>query len=179
MIDSSSDVLSKNTTLDHDIYGVENNRREYALKWLEKLKYSPKDNTKISSFPSDDTETFIYGRNDFLEYYCVLPTFESLFKAVRETQELEEEIFARIVLDFGKIEKVKSVYVQKYLDELQIYIPLTIEYYDSDLMKTLLYKEYNIRKKHADIVFEFFYPPVGTSDKGAFIHPLASCIYSR
>jgi hypothetical protein len=82
-------------------------------------------------------------------------------------------------LDFSKIEKVKSIYVQKYREELQIQILLAITNFDSSLMDVLLDKEYDIRKRYSGIIFEFFYPPAGISYKDDFIHPHAQCIYSK
>ena len=101
------------------------------------------------------------------------------FKKEREPRELEQEALLAIAGEFSKVEKVKSIYVQKYREELQIQILLSITQYDSHLMDTLLDIEYDIRKRYPEIVFEFFYPPAGISDKKDFIHPEAQCIYAR
>jgi len=100
-------------------------------------------------------------------------------KREKELKELEQEAFLAIVSKFSQIEKVHSIYVQKYREELQIQILLSITQYDNDLMDGLLDIEYDIRKRYPEIVFEFFYPPAGISEKKDFIHPSAYCIYSK
>ncbi len=96
-----------------------------------------------------------------------------------DLQKLEQEALLSIRNKFSKIEKVKSIYVQKFREEIQIYILLSIEKYDGELMDRLLDIEYEIRKMYPEIVFEFFYPPVGVVDKKDFIHPSAQCIYTK
>jgi len=112
------------------------------------------------------------------EFYTLI-NIRPWFKKEREPRELEQEALLAIAGEFSKVEKVKSIYVQKYREELQIQILLSITQYDSDLMDTLLDIEYDIRKRYPEIVFEFFYPPAGISDKKDFIHPEAQCIYAR
>lgn len=85
----------------------------------------------------------------------------------------------KIMRKFSKVEKVKSIYVQRYRKELQILILLSISHYDFALMDTLLDIEYDIRKRYPKIVFEFFYPPVGVLHEEDFIHPQAQCIYAK
>lgn len=64
-------------------------------------------------------------------------------------------------IDFNElINKIKSIYIQKYKGEIQIYILLSITDYNDDLMDALLDIEYNIRKKFPELVFEFFYIPI-------------------
>ena len=92
---------------------------------------------------------------------------------------LEKEVFLAITTKFSQIEKVQSIYIQKYREELQIFILLSISTYNYELMDFLLDIEYDIRKRYPEIVFEFFYPPAGISKKEDFIHPRAQCIYSR
>lgn len=101
------------------------------------------------------------------------------FKKELEPRELEQEALFNIVSNFSEVEKVKSIYIQRYREEVQIQILLSVTQYDSDLMDTLLDIEYDIRKKYPEIVFEFFYPPAGISDKKDFIHPQAQCMYAR
>jgi len=115
---------------------------------------------------------------DYKELYDFITT-GLWFKKEREPGDLEQEALLSIAREFSKIEKVRSIYVQTYREELQVYILLTITQYDSELTDTLLDIEYDIRKRYQEIVFEFFYPPVGMSDKKDFIHPQAQCIYAR
>lgn len=97
----------------------------------------------------------------------------------KEPWEVEQEAFFAIAREFSQIEKVQSIYVQKYREEVQIQILLSVTQYDNELMDNLLDIEYDIRKRYTEIVFEFFYPPAGISDKKDFVHPQAYCIYSR
>lgn len=109
----------------------------------------------------------------------ILNTIKFGFEKKQEPKELEQEALLSVVSNFSEVEKVKSIYLQRYREEIQIYVLLFISQYDSDLMDTLLDIEYNIRKKYPQLVFEFFYPPARISEKKDFIHPQAQCIYAR
>jgi hypothetical protein len=111
------------------------------------------------------------------EYY--LYSIEPFLKYEQERQKLEQLALSIIVQKFRKIEKVKSIYVQRYREELQIFVLLLGNKYDANLMDDLLDIEYEIRKMFPDIVFQFFYPPASISEKEDFIHPQAKCIYMR
>jgi hypothetical protein len=104
---------------------------------------------------------------------------QSYFKQEQKPEELEQQALFYIVHKFSKIERVKSIYVQRYRRELQIFVLLLVDKYDADLMDKLLDIEYEIRKMFPDIVFQFFYPPAGISEKKDFIHPQAECIYKN
>ena len=113
------------------------------------------------------------------ELYSIVDTTRLWTEREKHPEELEQEVLLAIVSKFSQIEKVRSIYVQKYRQELQIFILLAVSTYDYELTYNLLDIEYDIRKKYSDIYFEFFYPPVGISDKEDFIHPRAYCVYSR
>lgn len=117
-------------------------------------------------------------RNDY-NNFCLFNPIRSLFKSEPEPKKLEQEALFSIAMEFSKVEKVKSIYFQKYRDEIQIYIILSISQYDSSLMDILLDIEYDIRKRYTDIVFEFSYPPATISEEKDFIHPHAQRIYAR
>lgn len=106
-------------------------------------------------------------------------TIESLLGIEYESHESEQRALFDIFMNFRNIEKIKSIYVQKYREELQIYSLLSITQHDRKLMHLLFDIEYDIRKKYSEIVFQFFYPPAGISEKEDFIHPQARCIYAR
>lgn len=116
---------------------------------------------------------------NYQEFYNISDILRPWFKREKEPKELEQEALLAIASEFSQIEKVQSIYIQKYREELQIQILLSIAQYESDLMDILLDIEYDIRKRYPEIVFEFFYPPAGISRKEDFIHPRAQCIYSR
>lgn len=148
--------------------GIEEGRQFiYSLLW--EVFYYPEQEaaTETLDVRIDDKNLYAFMR------------IKPWFKKELEPKELEQEVLFSIVRNFSKVEKVKSIYVQRYREEIQIYVLLFISQYDSDLMDILLDIEYSIRKKYPEIVFEFFYPPVGISDKKDFIHPQAQCIYAR
>jgi hypothetical protein len=68
-------------------------------------------------------------------------------------------VLSIIVQKFRKIEKVKSIYVQRYRGELRIFVFLSGAKYDANLMDELLDIEYEIRKMFPENVFQFFYLP--------------------
>ncbi|MDY6833449.1 MAG: hypothetical protein SVY53_01435 [Chloroflexota bacterium] len=92
---------------------------------------------------------------------------------------LEQESLLDIAISFDKIDKVRAIYVQKYRSEMQVQILLALDHYDDDLMDALLDVEYDIRKQHVKVVFEFLYHPVGRVATDDFIHPQARCIYTK
>jgi len=118
-------------------------------------------------------------KSDYREFYGLGNIIRPWVEEEKEPWELEQEAFLAIAREFSQIEKVQSIYVQKYREEVQIQILLSVTQYDNELMDTLLDIEYDIRKRYTEIVFEFFYPPAGISEKRDFIHPQAYCIYSR
>jgi len=128
----------------------------------------------IASWFKKEWEIREPGRGVFVSTARVAQTTAS--GRLRQT-ELEQEALLSIAREFSKVEKVKSIYVQRYREELQVQILLSINQYDGDLMDVLLDLEYGIRKRYPDMVFEFFYPPAGVSEKKDFIHPQAQCIY--
>lgn len=131
---------------------------------------------KIFRYPREKEKT--YPLEIPTEFYIPSPIMPVVEQA-KNPQELEQEAFFLISRKFSKIEEVKSIYVQRYREELQIQVLLSIDHYDGDLMDTLLDIEYDIRKMFPEIVFEFFYLPAGISEKRDFIHPEAECIYMR
>jgi hypothetical protein len=96
-----------------------------------------------------------------------------------DRHKLEQLALYTISQNFKKIEKVKSIYVQRYREELQLFVLLLEDKYDFDLRDKLLDIEYEIRKMFPDIVFQFFYLPASISEKEDFIHPQAECIYMK
>lgn len=111
--------------------------------------------------------------------YGILSAIRPYYKIEKDPKELEQSALIDILASFSKIEKVKSIYFQRYRDEIQVYVLISVEHYDSKLMDTLLDAEYEIRKKYIQLIFEFFYPPAGLSEKEDFIHPKAQCIFAR
>jgi len=141
---------------------------------------------KIFRYPREEEKTYpLEIPTGFYIPSTIIPVVEK----EKSSQELEQEALFFISEKFSKIEKVKSIYVQRYREELQIQVLLSTNQYEDDLMDTLLDIEYDIRKMFPEIVFEFFYPPaglpaeasaqVGISEKKDFIHPQAECIYMR
>ena len=104
---------------------------------------------------------------------------EVFYETVSTPFEIEKKALLEIVNRFSRIEEVKSIYVQHYQDEICVYVLLSINRYNEKLMDQLLDEEYAVRKKYSQLVFEFFYPPVGFLEKGDFIHPKAQCIYMK
>jgi hypothetical protein len=90
----------------------------------------------------------------------------------------KKALFLEVRNIFSKIEQVEAIYIQGYREEIQIRVLLSINQYDDDLMNVLLDREYDLRKKYADTVFDFFYIP-GEVNRRTFIHPRATCIYTR
>jgi hypothetical protein len=129
-----------------------------------------------SIFPLSKTRT-----KEIRSYYDNLEAILSLMSYIMELEkeDLEQAALLRIAANYAKIRKVKSIYAQKFREEIQVYILITSDRYDGSLMDQLLDIEYEIRKIYSSLIFEFFYPPVFISDKTDFIHPQAQCIFAR
>lgn len=147
--------------------------------WESETTTETIEEREIVRFISRLYQKFLYNTTEIpMEFYIpstIIPTVEH----AKNPQELEQSALSTISTKFSKIEKVKSIYVQRYREEFQIHVLLSINQYDDDLMDTLLDIEYDIRKMFPEMVFEFFYPPAGISEKKDFIHPQAECIYMR
>jgi len=94
-------------------------------------------------------------------------------------ESLKKEALFCVAYDFGKMKKIKSIYYQEYENEIQVIILLNVEKYDDALMDSLLDIEYSIRKRYADLIFQFSYPLASFASKADFIHPKAICIWKR
>jgi len=165
---SSKEVLSR--LEEKEIEEVERGRQFiYNFLRYEILRYPEQEVLTQTS----DVQTY------YKDFYDAFISIKSRLKERREPRELGQEALFSIVSKFSAVEKVKSIYVQRYKEEIQIYVLLSVAQYESDLMDTLFDIEYSIRKKYPELVFEFFYPPTGISDKKDFIHPQAQCIYAR
>lgn len=171
---------------------------EQAPYWLENIREADFQEPSASQFTSwvlhslssyrreelstVDFETESHARiiyryiNVFLQ---LKEEFESVEVDLRDRDQLEQQALATIGSEFSQFEEVKSIYVQRFRDQLQIRIPLSIESYDFDLMRSLLETEYEIREAYSEFVFDFSYPPVGNSDEHDCIHPMAQCIYIK
>lgn len=118
----------------------------------------------------------------FKRDYEILPiAYSYLYSFTRkgEQKELELHALLDVVTSFKEFKEVKSIYCQKYREEIQIYILLLIDKYDEDLFDKLIRTEYKVRKRHQNLIFEFFYLPAGIIKKEDFIHPKAQCIFAR
>lgn len=132
---------------------------------------------KILLNPLQETETQTSSIEVNYGYIYHFTTLTYSIKKKRDLIELEHEALLNVAMEFSRIEKVKSIYFQRYRGEIQVHILLSITQYESDLMDNLLDIEYDIRKRYPELTFEFFYPPAGISEKKDFIHPKAQCIY--
>jgi hypothetical protein len=128
--------------------------------------------TYVVYIPESETETITIDEEDIY----LIP---SLFWATQKARDLERLALYEIAKKFRRVKEVKSIYVQRYGEELQIFVLVSVEKYNDDLMDKLLDMEYDIRKMFPELVFEFFYPPARVSEKKDFIHPQAECIFSR
>ncbi|MEM3793543.1 MAG: hypothetical protein QXS76_01405 [Candidatus Bathyarchaeia archaeon] len=95
----------------------------------------------------------------------------------------QKDLLNHMLLDvsatFCRVPEVRAIYFQQYMGEIQFFVLLSIDRYDSQLMDRLIELEYGIRLKYSQTVFEFFYPPAGSSPDRDFIHPAARCIFMR
>jgi hypothetical protein len=142
--------------------------QQLKIKNRHDIFHYERSETTTQTMEERESEQFIYSW---------LLTIKPLFEQEQKPEELKQQALSLIVRKFSKIKKVKSIYVQRYRGELQIFVLLLGNRYDADLMDHLLDIEYEIRKMFPDIVFQFFYPPAGISEKKDFIHPQAECIY--
>jgi hypothetical protein len=147
------------------------------LPFKELLSLVKKNRVKESSdyvvyIPESETQTINIDEEDIY----LIP---SMLWGTQKTLNLEGLALYEIAKKFRRVKEVKSIYVQKYGEELQIFVLVSVEKYDDDLMDKLLDMEYDIRKRFPELVFEFFYPPANVSEKKDFIHPQAECIFSR
>jgi len=139
---------------------------------LLKKKQMKASDTYVVYIPESETETITIDEEDIY----LIP---SLFWATQKARDLERLALYEIAKKFRRVKEVKSIYVQRYGEELQIFVLVSVEKYNDDLMDKLLDMEYDIRKMFPELVFEFFYPPARVSEKKDFIHPQAECIFSR
>lgn len=89
-----------------------------------------------------------------------------------------QEALKDIVYKFGGLSKVRTIYVQRFRQEIQVNVVLSLEKYDGKLMNSFFDLEYDIKSKHPNLILEFFYPPV-TENQDHFSPPYAEIIYQN
>jgi hypothetical protein len=155
-------------------YSIEGEQVGFFYSWLfQRILLNPIQETETQTLDVEVNYGHIYHITNLISFTNLI----SSVKKKREPRELEHEALLNIAMEFSKVEKVKSIYFQRYREEIQVHILLSITQYETDLMDSLLDIEYDLRKKYPELVFEFFYPPAGISAKKDFIHPKAQCIY--
>lgn len=100
------------------------------------------------------------------------------FLSTQESEPLSDMLL-EVCARFASVPEVRSIYFQRYRDEIQFFVLLSVERYDGELMDRLIDIEYNLRIRYSSVVCEFFYPPAGSGWNRDFIHPAATCIFSR
>lgn len=108
-----------------------------------------------------------------------LETSESLAEEPTQQTDGEEEAFLSIAVAFHAFPRVKSIYVQKFRSDIQVFTVLAIQAYDDGLMDQLLDREWQIRQVHSQLFFDFAYPIGSEAGTPDFIHPAARCIFVR
>jgi len=100
-----------------------------------------------------------------------------LFQVWKEPKISETELI--IANAFKDIDEVTAIYTQRYRQELQVIVLLSIERYDDDLMYKLLNIEYDLQKENRDPLLAFSYIPRVYIDKRDILHPNALLIFER
>jgi len=98
--------------------------------------------------------------------------------AKNQATESEQGAFKDIIQKFGKLSKVRTIYVQRFRQEIQVSVVLSLEKYDGKLMNSFFDLEYDIKSKHPNLILEFFYPP-GTENQDHLSPPYAERIYQN
>lgn len=107
----------------------------------------------------------------------VFTVIHDLFQVQKEPKISEIELI--IANAFKDIDEVRAIYTQKYRQELQVIVLLSIEKYDDNLMYKLLNIEYDLQKENRDPLLAFSYIPKVYINKREVLHPNASLIFER
>lgn len=100
-----------------------------------------------------------------------------LFQIRKEPKISEIELI--IANAFKDIDEVTAIYTQRYRQELQVIVLLSIERYDDNLMYKLLNIEYDLQKENRDPLLAFSYIPKVYINKRDILHPNALLIFER
>jgi len=107
----------------------------------------------------------------------VFTIMHDLFQIRKEPKISEIELI--IANAFKDIDEVTAIYTQRYRQELQVIVLLSIERYDDNLMYKLLNIEYDLQKENRDPLLAFSYIPKVYINKRDILHPNALLIFER
>jgi len=100
-----------------------------------------------------------------------------LFQVRKEPEISKIELI--IANAFKDIDELTAIYTQRYRQELQVIVLLSIERYDDNLMYKLLNIEYDLQKENRDPLLAFSYIPKVYINKRDILHPNALLIFER
>lgn len=107
----------------------------------------------------------------------IFTIIHDLFQVQKELKTAEIELI--IANAFKDIEELTAIYIQRYRQELQVIVLLSIERYDDELMYKLLNIEYDLQKENRDPLLAFSYIPKVYINKRDILHPNALLIFER
>ena len=107
----------------------------------------------------------------------VFTAMYGLFQVRKEPKVSETEL--TIANAYKDVEEVLAIYTQKYRQELQVIVLLSIERYDDDLMYKLLNIEYDLQKENREPLLAFSYIPKVYINKRDIVHPNALLIFEK
>jgi len=131
--------------------------------------------SEINPFLTFLTETSLSAPH----YISTSQTIASAIFPEISATEMERQLQRKTAAKFANLEKVRSVYFQKYRKEFHFFILVEMQRYDEELMDSLLDREIAIRDTFPELVLQFFYPPVSPTSKSDFVHPSALCVYAK
>jgi len=87
--------------------------------------------------------------------------------------------FKTIEAAYKKFDKVVSIYLEKYLEELQVKVFISMPVFDMDLMDDLVSAEYELMGDHPEAFLTFEYFPIELTTTEDALHPSAKLIFKR
>ena len=90
-----------------------------------------------------------------------------------------DELQTDLIRTFGKFDRVLAIAVAKYLEEELVFVVLSMEQYDGDLVGSLINAELDLRKRFKGMCIDVHYVPTGGASLEKYMYSNGVLIWKR
>ena len=91
----------------------------------------------------------------------------------------EAELREDLIRTFGKFDRVRAIAVGKYLEEESVFVVLSMELYDGDLMGSLINAELDLHERFPGMCIDVHYIPTGGGPLEKYMYYNGILIWQR
>ena len=99
--------------------------------------------------------------------------------APKRVRSVEDELREDLIRTFGKFDKVRAIAVGKYLEEEKVFVVLSMDLYDGDLVGSLINAEYDLHGRFPSLCIDVHYIPAGDDPLEKYMYYNGILIWQR